>query len=66
MKDLKKQNLNEFIKKYNLSRDVMAQLCGVTAQAVRLWSIGDREVPEIVFKCIKVWNEKPELMNEWI
>lgn len=69
---VKKQTLNItseelilFMNHHGLSKEELADILGVTWQAVRMWLVGDRVVNVTISKLIRLFDRKPFLMREF-
>lgn len=47
-----------------LDRGAMAEVLGVTPQAVRFWELGERAVPPTVSRLIIIFQKYPGLLKE--
>lgn len=54
-----------FREKHGFTQKQIAELLGVTWQAVRLWELGERGIPEMVHKIINLFNKFPQTMKEF-
>lgn len=50
---------------FGLSQKTLAQLLGITCQAVDLWENDQRRVPETTHKILKLFKKYPTLINEF-
>jgi DNA-binding transcriptional regulator YiaG len=59
------KELIAFRSKNEMDQKALAALLGVTWQAVRLWELGERGVPETTVRLIKMFQKFPQLMKEF-
>lgn len=60
-----KEQLVEFRLMHGLKQKDLAEILGVTWQAVRLWELGDRDIPLTTSKVIVLFQKFPQLLREF-
>lgn len=60
-----KQDVKAFMRMHDLKVEELAELMGVTDQAVRFWLTGERGVPETTKRVFKLFGKYPDLMREF-
>jgi len=55
--------LNAFMKKHGFSDDSLADLLGVTLQAVRLWVRSQREISVTVTRLLRMLDKYPQMIQ---
>lgn len=48
-----------------MDQHAFAELIGVTWQAIRLWELGERRVPETTVRLIRLFKKWPQLAKEF-
>ena len=51
--------LNKFMKKYELSANDMADTLGVTYGAIKHWQEGRRKIPETIARLVRWFGDSP-------
>ena len=59
------QELNEFLKKHELTDVSFAKIISVTVPAIHHWQTGRRRIPDTVAKMIKCFDKYPGLLYEF-
>lgn len=57
--------MRAFRVKIKVTQKGLAELLGVTWQAVRLWELGERNIPETTVRLIKLFEKFPQLIEEF-
>lgn len=61
--DFKPKDLINFKKSTMLDRSQIAEIIGVTPDAVRHWETGYRDIPEPIKRIFLLFKAKPEIMD---
>ena len=56
------QELDDFIKRHNLKQKELAEILGVTYQAIGHWVCGRRKIPEMLSRLIAMFDNDHEDM----
>ena len=64
--DEKIKELKNMMIQNKMDNATIAFIFGVTVNAVNYWLKGDREIPEPVAKCVRLFTKRPELINEFV
>lgn len=64
--DEKISQLKNLMIQNKMDSGTIAFIFGVTVNAVNYWLKGDREIPESVAKCVRLFTRRPELINEFV
>lgn len=62
---LSTDGLNKFMKKHGISDKELAELFGVTIQAVNLWTTGQRTISVTNSRLIALFEKYPQLIREF-
>ena len=65
MKLLTIKELNEFMNKNGLSRNELADILGVTYQAISLWLNGKRDISLTISRLVRIMQKYPQLIREF-
>lgn len=65
MKPLTIKELNEFMNKNGLSRNELADILGVTYQAISLWLNGKRDISLTISRLVRIMQKYPQLIREF-
>lgn len=65
MKPLMIKELIDFMNKNGISRTELADILGVTHQAVSLWLTGKRDISITITRLIKIMQKYPQLIREF-
>lgn len=57
--------LQSFMQKHGFNEKTLADFLGVTVQAIRLWTRGQREISIINTRILRMMNKYPHLMKEF-
>lgn len=57
--------IKAFMIKHNLTKGQFADLMGFTRPAAHHWVLGQREVPEVVLRVMKMIDKYPGLLKEF-
>lgn len=63
--NLSSDEINKFMKKHGIGEKEMAEIFGVTIQAVRLWTSGARTFTVTNSRLIALFNKYPQLLKEF-
>lgn len=55
----------QFLKRHNIVEKDLAQILGVSKEAVMLWIQGERAIPETTARLLVLFTREPELMIEF-
>ena len=59
------KEVTELRKKFNLTQDGLADLIGITRQAVILWESDQRIIPEPMVRLLHLFLKYPQLTQEF-
>lgn len=59
------EELRAFMNKHGLADKELAQVLGVTIQAIRLWLSGSRTVSITISRLIALFDKYPQLLTEF-
>lgn len=62
---MKPKELEEFLDKYKLNAEDLAELIGLTRMAVEHWLTGRRSIAKPYGRLIKLFDRHPSLMAEF-
>ncbi len=60
-----KEFVAQFLKRHNIVEKDLAQILGVSKEAVVLWIQGERTIPETTARLLVLFTREPELMIEF-
>lgn len=63
--NMTKAQLLEFRKDFKLTQETLAELLGITVQAVRLWETDQRRIPETTARILRMFRSNPDLMGDF-
>jgi plasmid maintenance system antidote protein VapI len=59
------KELKDFLFEYRLSNPDLAEVIGVTRGAVNHWTEGRRDIPEMVARLVRMFQEDPDMMDKF-
>lgn len=62
---MKPTEMLSFRMQHQMTQPEMAELLGVTYQAIKLWESGDRSINGTVAKAIRFFQRHPKMMKEF-
>ena len=63
--EMSSDELEIFLEKHDMSNKHLADLIGISEQAVMMWVSGDRRIPAPMSRLIRYFNSKPSRMSEF-
>lgn len=64
-KNLTTEELTKFMKRHGFDEKELAELLGITPQAVRLWTTGQREISITNTRLVRLLDKHPTLMRDF-
>jgi len=65
MKPLTIKELMEFMDKNGLSKNELADILGITYQAISLWLNGKRDISLTVTRIVRIMQKYPQIIREF-
>lgn len=59
------QDVKNFRTRHQFTVRTLAEILGVTDQAVKFWESGERAVPPTTARLLKLFDKYPQLMKEF-
>ena len=63
--DMSREDLREWMRTHNMSADELAEMLGLTTQAVLYWTQGKRKIPEPIGRLLVFLGQRPQMFREF-
>ena len=63
--DMSREDLREWMRTHDMSADDLAEMLGLTTQAVLYWVQGKRKIPEPIGRLLVFLGQRPQMMREF-
>ena len=63
--DMSREDLREWMRTHNMSADELAEMLGLTTQAVLYWTQGKRKIPEPIGRLLEFLGQRPQMFREF-
>ena len=63
--DMSREDLREWMRTHDMSADELAEMLGLTTQAVLYWVQGKRKIPEPIGRLLVFLGQRPQMFREF-